>query len=338
MKQATMTAPGVVEIRDVPPPEPGDDEVRLRIHRIGVCGSDVHVHHGKHPFTTYPVVQGHEFAGVIEALGARVAHLQIGAKVTALPQVTCGVCRPCRRGDYHICDSLKVQGFQAPGCAQELFVTRADRIVRLPDDFTFEQGALVEPVSVGVHAIARAGGVSGRRVAVVGAGPIGNLLAQVAAAEGADVLITDVSAFRLDVARRCGLEHVSDARHETLAEATARVFGPDGFDVAFECAGVQAAIDAVIGGIQKGGTIVLVAVYGEKPLVDTGLIQDRELNVFGTLMYRREDFERAVELIRAGRVRTEPLETAHFPLHRYGDAYAFIDGSRERAMKVFIDV
>ena len=152
-------------------------------------------------------------------------------KVTATPQIVCGRCGPCRRGDYHICDVLKVRGFQAPGCAQDFFVTEAEKIVPLPASFSFEQGALVEPTAVAVHSIARAGRVAGANVAVLGAGPIGNLVGQVARAKGAKVLITDISPFRLDIARRCGLRSVSDATSESLEEAAARVFGKTGFDV-----------------------------------------------------------------------------------------------------------
>jgi L-iditol 2-dehydrogenase len=143
MKQAVMTSPGVIEFRNVPVPKPGPEEVLIRVRRIGVCGSDIHVRHGRHPFTSYPVVQGHEFSGVIEVVGKRVKGLRPGRKVTATPQIVCGRCAPCRRGDYHICDVLRVQGFQAPGCAQELFLVRADQIVPLPASFSFEQGALV---------------------------------------------------------------------------------------------------------------------------------------------------------------------------------------------------
>jgi len=333
-----MTAPGVIEIGTASAPAPGPEDVLLRIRRIGICGSDVHVNHGRHPFTSYPVIQGHEFSGVIERVGDRVADLRPGMKVTATPQVTCGRCAPCRRGDYHICDNLKVQGFQAPGCAQDLFATRADRVVPLPDAFTFEQGALVEPVAVGVHAAARVPSLDGRNVVVLGAGPIGNLLGQVVQASGGHVLITDVSDYRLDIATRCGLAAASNAGRESLADAARRTFGDNGFDVAFECAGVPPAIAAAIENLQKGGTLVLVAVYGEQPRVNTGLIQDRELNVLGTLMYQYRDFVRAVELIQSGRVITAPLETTHFPLERYGDAYRFIDDSRDRSMKVFIDL
>jgi D-arabinose 1-dehydrogenase-like Zn-dependent alcohol dehydrogenase len=140
MKQAIMTAPGEIEIREIDPPRPGSGEVLLRIQRIGVCGSDVHVFHGKHPYTGYPVVQGHEFSAIVEEIGAGVTDLKPGSKVTSMPQVVCGECAPCQRGDYHICDRLKVQGFQSPGCAQEAWVTAADKIISLPDDFSFEQG------------------------------------------------------------------------------------------------------------------------------------------------------------------------------------------------------
>ncbi len=338
MKQAVMLAPGEIEIRNVPVPSPGSGEVLLRIQRIGVCGSDVHVYHGKHPYTGYPVVQGHEFSAVVETLGEGVTGFSPGMKVTSMPQIVCGECAPCRRGDYHICDKLKVQGFQAPGCAQELWATAADTLVPLPETFTFEQGAFVEPAAVAVHAVARAGQVRGKRVVVLGAGPIGNLVAQVAHGEGAEVLITDLSDYRLEIARQCGLPGTSNARQETLAQAAARVFGADGFDAAFECVGVEPTITAAIETIQKGGTLVIVGVFGDKPRVDLGLVQDRELNLHGTLMYQRQDYTRAVEMIASGVVATDPLMSKHFPLDEYLAAYRFIDAQGDNVMKVFIDI
>jgi L-iditol 2-dehydrogenase len=338
MKQATMTAPGQIDVHEAPVPAPGPGEVLLRIQCIGVCGSDIHVYHGKHPLTSYPVVQGHEFSAVFEAAGPGVTGLTPGAKVTAMPQIVCGECAPCRRGDYHICDRLKVQGFQAPGCAQELWVTSAASIVPLPAAFTFEQGALVEPAAVAVHAVGRAGRMDGRRVAVLGAGPIGNLVAQTARSAGAHVLITDLSDYRLEIARRCGIDAASNAKTETLAQSSARVFGKDGFDIAFECVGVEATIVSAVDSIQKGGTIVVVGVFGEKPSVNLALVQDRELNLRGTLMYQRRDYERAVELIASGGILAGPLVTKHFSLDDYLEAYRFIDAFGEKTMKVIIDV
>jgi len=338
MKRATMTAPGEIEITQAAIPAPGPGEVLLRIQRIGVCGSDIHVFHGKHPYTSYPVVQGHEFSALIEAVGQGVSGLARGDKVTAMPQIVCGRCAPCLRGDEHICDSLRVQGFQAPGCAQQLWVTAASKIVKLPDSFSFEQGALVEPVSVAVHAIARAGNLAGRRAVVLGAGPIGNLVAQAARASGAEVLITDLSEHRLEIARRCGLRHTSNPNAEALSVASRRAFGDLGFDVAFECVGVEATLTAATENLAKGGTLIVVGVFGEKPRMDLGLVQDRELRITGTLMYQRPDYEQAVAWIASGAIVTEPLMSEHFAMDDYLEAYHFIERQRDKTMKVFIDI
>jgi L-iditol 2-dehydrogenase len=338
MKQAVMTSPGVIEFRDVPVPKPGPEEVLIRVQRIGICGSDIHVRHGRHPFTSYPVVQGHEFSGVIEAAGKRVRGLRPGQKVTATPQLVCGRCAPCRRGDTHICDVLRVQGFQAPGCAEEFFLVRAEQIVPLPASFTFEQGAMVEPAAVGVHAVSRAGAVAGANVAVLGAGPIGNLVGQAARAAGAKVLITDISEYRLEIARKCGLRSVSLAGRESLKDASTRVFGARGFQKAFECAGAETAVNEAIEAIQKGGTIVAVGVYGDRPRVNMGLVQDRELTLTGTLMYQKPDFLKAVRLMRSRGLVTKPLETRHFPFDEYRAAYDYADREGEKSMKIFVDV
>ena len=339
MRQAVMTEPGRIEFGDVEEPKAGPGEILLRIKQIGVCGSDIHVNHGKHPFTSYPVVQGHEFSGQVEAVGEGVTIVKPGDKATARPQLVCGRCRPCRRGDYNICDVLRVEGFQAPGCAQDLFITTVDKIVPLPDSLTFEQGALVEPAAVGVHSTGRAPDLSNKNVVVLGAGTIGNLVAQVVRCRGAGkILITDISDFRLDVAKECGIAETSNAAKESLADASKRVFGDEGFDFAFEAVGVEATMDAAVDTIQKGGTIVVLGVFGEKPRIDMSIVGDRELSLVGTLMYKHEDYEKAVELIASGDVITEPLVTKHFPFEQYADAYKFVDAHGDKSLKVMIDL
>src|SRR5512142_2836826 len=121
MRQAVMTSPGKIEFRDVEKPTPAADEVLIRVQRIGVCGSDIHVYHGLHPYTSYPVVQGHEASGIVEATGSGVVSFAPGDRVVFMPQVACGTCYPCRARMYHICDALKVMGFQTGGAAQDFF-------------------------------------------------------------------------------------------------------------------------------------------------------------------------------------------------------------------------
>ena len=339
MRQAVMSAPGQIEHRQVPAPNPEAGEVLLRVRRIGVCGSDIHVWHGKHPFTSYPVVQGHEFSATVEQAGPGVSDLRLGSTVTVRPQLVCGECASCLRGDYNICNNLRVQGFQASGCAQDLIIAPRDRIVPLPDTMSYEQGALVEPVAVAAHSTARAGDLRGLSVAVLGAGTIGNLVAQAARCRGASrVLISDTSQFRLEKAKECGIDATCNVRDEKLNAAVRRVFGDSAFDVAFEAAGSELALDDAIQNVRKGGKIVAVGVFEQRPRVDISVLGDRELSLIGTLMYKQQDYEQAVEWIASGAIRTGPLVTKHFPFDQFAQAYEFIEQQADKTLKVMIDV
>ncbi len=339
MRQAVMTAPGKIEFRDVPEPLPGAGQVRIRVQRIGVCGSDIHVFHGKHPFVTYPLVQGHEYAGVVDRVGDGVEGIRVGDKVTATPQEVCGVCPPCRRGQYNACEELKVRGFQAPGCAQDYFVTEADKIIALPADFLPEQGAFVEPVAVAVHSTGQAGDLSGRHVVVSGAGTIGNLVAQACKCRGAKkVLITDISDYRLAVAKQAGIEATCNVSVESFADAVKREFGADGFDVGAEVAGVEASLSALVANIGKGGTVLAIGVFGVPPRVDMSVVCEHELTVKGSMMYRHEDFTQAVSWIDDGSIVTAPLLSGHFPFEQYEAAYHFIEEQADNTLKVVIDM
>jgi len=339
MRQAVMIEPGKIVFREVPEPTYGDDDVLLRIQRIGVCGSDIHVWHGKHPYTSYPVVQGHEFSARVEEVGKKVSGIKPGMKATARPQVVCTVCGPCKRGDYNICDNLHVEGFQAPGVAQDFFVTTKDKIVPFPDTMTFEDGALVEPVAVAAHSTARAGDLKGHNVVVLGAGTIGNLVAQVVRSRGAkNILITDISDFRLGIAKQCGIMHTSNAAKEKLEMASMRVFGNEGFDVVFEASGAEEALNGAIQNIQKGGRIVVLGVFGDIPKIDMSTVGDHELSLIGTLMYKHEDYQEAVEFISSGKIQTKPLVTKHMPFEEYNQAYRFIEEQGDKTMKVMIDL
>jgi len=236
-----MLSPGVIVYRDIPEPGPlRENEVLLRIKKIGICGSDIHVFHGKHPATPYPVIQGHEYSAVVEAVGKSVLHIVPGMKVTARPQLVCNTCGPCKRGQYNACQNLKVQGFQAPGVAQDLFVVSEDRIVVFPDSMTFEQGAFIEPAAVGAHSTNRVKSLKGKNVVISGAGTIGNLVAQFAKARGANkILITDLSEYRLNVARQCGIGNTMNILVTSFAEGSRSFFGEEGFQVGFEAAGTN---------------------------------------------------------------------------------------------------
>ena len=339
MLQAVMTEPGKIEFREVEKPEIGDDEVLVAVKRLGICGSDIHVYHGMHPYTSYPVVQGHEVSGIIAETGDGVQDFEVGDMVTFTPQVVDETCYQCRHGDYHICDSLKVMGFQTTGAASEYFPVAAEKVLKIPPSVSIDEAAMIEPISVAVHALRRGGDVKGKKVVVLGSGTIGNLVGQVAKASGAaGVINTDISDYKLDKAKACGLEHGINTRREDLGEAIRRIFGPDRADLILECVGAQETIDQAIENARKGTTIVVVGVFGEKPRVDLGLVQDHELNLAGTLMYQKSDYARAIELVASGKMHLDPMVTHRFEFKDYLDAYEAIEASEGKYMKVMIEL
>lgn len=339
MLQQVMTAPGKIEFREIEMPVPKAGEVLIRIMKIGVCGSDIHVWHGKHPFTSYPVTQGHEVSGEIAALGAGVENLEVGQKVTIQPQVVCGKCYPCRHGKYNLCETLKVMGFQTTGVASEYFAVDAAKVTPLPQEMSFDEGAMIEPLAVAVHAVRKFGDMQGMRVAVLGAGLIGILVAQAAKGMGAEsVLITDISDLRLEKARQCGVDFCVNTREADFGEALVSSFGPDKADVIYDCAGNNVTMGQAIRCARKGSTIILVAVFAGMAEVDLAVLNDHELDLNTTMMYRNEDYLEAIELVRAGKVDLKPLISKHFAFRDYAEAYRYIDENRETTMKVIIDV
>ena len=340
MRQAVMISPGVIEFREVPKPEIlGSGEVLLKIERIGVCGSDIHVFHGKHPATPYPVVQGHEYSAIVHAIGNEVKTVRPGMKATAWPQLVCGKCGPCLRGQYNACMELKVQGFQSPGVAQDYFIVPEERIITIPDSMSLDQGALVEPAAVGAHSTGRSTGIEGKNVVVSGAGTIGNLVAQFARARGAaKVLITDISDYRLGIAQECGIQGTLNVGRKAFAMGVRDFFGAEGFQVGFEAAGVEASLESLIANVEKGGDVVILGVYSENPRVNMYYLGEHELNVFGSMMYRKEDYKEAVRMIDSGKIKTLPLISRHFPFEEYLKAYEFIEQQGDKSMKVMIDL
>jgi len=339
MKQAVMTAPGKIEFRQVGRPKPKPDEVLIEVKRIGVCGSDIHVYHGTHPYTGYPVVQGHEVSGLVAETGSSVKGFKPGLPVVFMPQVTCGTCYPCTHGMEHICDHLKVMGFQTGGAAQQFFPVPARQVLKVPESIPLDQAAMIEPLSVAVHALSRYGDVRGKKVVVLGAGTIGNLVAQSARAMGAEkVVITDISEYKLNKARLCGLNRLVNTTQKDLGEVILKEFGPDRADVILECVGAQDTISQAVEHARKGSTIVVVGVFGVKPVVDLGFVQDRELTLTGTLMYQKKDYELAIQLMSQGLLKLEPMITQRFAFEKYLEAYHAIEASKGEYLKVMIDM
>ena len=278
-------------------------------------------------------------SGQIVQVGSAVKDFEIGQKVTIEPQVFCGRCHPCRHGKYNLCEELKVIGFQTTGTASEYFAVDASKVTPIPDDFTYTQGAMLEPLAVTVHAAKRFPDVKGAKAVVLGCGPIGILLIQSLKALGvSEVFATDISDTRLELAEKLGADYAVNTLKKDYQEELLAAFGPDKADVIYECAGSDVTMDQAIQNARKGSVIILVAVFGKKANVDLAKLNDSELDLNTSMMYRHEDFVDAIRFVEEGKVQLEPLKSAVFAFEDFNAAYEYIDNNRETTMKVIIDV
>jgi 2-desacetyl-2-hydroxyethyl bacteriochlorophyllide A dehydrogenase len=322
MRQVVVTSPEDIQVVEVPRPgPPSAGQVLVASRLVGICGTDVHAAAGHHPFIDRPYRPGHEVVGVVEQVGEGVTGLAAGDRVVLEPNLTCGECPQCRDGRYNICRNLAVFGCQTPGGMADVFVVARDRLHRIPDGMSDELAALVEPLATPVHAVRRAGVRPGSRVAVLGAGPIGLLVLVAAKAAGAEVVVvTDVLPEKLDRARRLGADEALRADAPDLVDRAANIL--KGADVVFDCVAAAGSMAQAVELVDKGGTVMVVGIAPGPTSIPLHLVQDREIAVIGSLMYVREDVERAIALLSSGAVAADELVTAVYPLDRAAEAFA----------------
>lgn len=342
MLRALLEKPEVIKFYEIEKPTPKTGEILIKVKRMGICGSDIHAFHGQHPTMPAPVVMGHEFSGEIAELGEGVDGFKVGDRVTVRPQITCGSCYHCKTGNENVCHHLKVIGcnINAPGGAQE-YVTIPERLVfKLPDTFDYDDGAMVEPVAVGVAAVRTFSmDVKDKNILVLGAGTIGNLVAQSAKAMGAaSVTITDICDEKLEIAKRCGIDHTVNTKKEDLGTRLEEFYGIDALDGALECVGSEITANEAIQVCRKESEIIIVGIYAKDPAIHMIDVQEKELHLSGVLMYSEDEFKMAMELIRTGKVNLTPLKTKHFPYKDYEQAFQYIADNAKTSMKILIDV
>ncbi|MGV9801279.1 zinc-dependent alcohol dehydrogenase [Mycobacterium sp. NPDC003449] len=314
-----------IDIETVPQLEPAPGEVRVRTTVVGICGSDLHAAHGRHPFIDLPYRPGHEAVGVVDALGEGVDAQWLGRRVTIEPNLACGRCTQCRAGRYNICRDLLVFGCQTAGALADSFVIAADRVVGLADDLDDRHAILIEPLATPVHTVRRAADVVGdltdRPVVVIGAGPIGLFALLAARHAGARVVVADLLESKRARARRLGALGTFDpAAPDAVETALGLLGGPAA--VVIDCVSQESSVAQAVDLVDKGGAVMIVGVAEGATPVPLGLIQDRELSLIGNLMYVREDFLAAVDLLASGAVPVEEIVTAEFGLEESRAAFA----------------
>ncbi|MDQ0390997.1 zinc-dependent alcohol dehydrogenase [Labrys monachus] len=323
MQAALLVEPGRFEVRDVAVPALGPDDVLVRVERCGICGTDIHMFRGHYAADRLPIIPGHEFSGTLARLGAGVRHLREGQRVVCDINVGCGSCYYCRRNEVLNCPQMEQIGIGRDGAFADYVAVPARLVIPAPDDAGFDLLALVEPVACVVRAAAKAGTRFGQSVAILGAGPIGNLHVQMMRLVGAvPIMVVEPSAERAALALEAG----ADVAVTDISEARAIVHrhtGGRGADVVIESVGLASSYRLAFDLIRPGGHVAAFGIAGAGesvplPLLDTVL---RENSVKGSVAGMGQDMHDALALLVHGRFRTEAFRARVYPLARIGQAF-----------------
>ena len=313
MKQVVFTEALRAEIQEAPIPACGDDQVLLKMIRIGVCGTDIQVFSGKNRYMQFPVVPFHEGVAKVVQVGRNVTNVAAGNTVTIRPIIACGNCYSCKNGHENACMNFNCLGVQSDGLGAEYFSIDHRYVYPIPEDLPLDISVLIEPFAVGCHAASR-GNVPGKRVLVVGAGTIGNFVAQACKLQGAkEVAICDLDPNKIEKARLSGIDHCIHNVGMTLTEVANACYG-EFPDVIIDCVGSKFLIGQILELAGKTTTYVIVGNYSEPVMVDIAKIQRNELDVRGCITYTEKDFIKATELICQGKVYTEDFISARYPM------------------------
>jgi L-iditol 2-dehydrogenase len=326
VKAGVLEKPFVFGIKEVEIPEPGPDQILVKTKSVGICGSDVHYYvEGRigSYIVNEPLILGHETAGQVARVGSNVTHLKEGDRVALEPGVPCGCTDFVKQGLYNLCPSIEF--FATPpihGTFAEYFVHNANFAFKLPDNVSFDEGAMCEPLSVGIHATRQGNVGLGSRVLITGAGPIGlvNLLCAKAAGAGI-IAVVETHKNRAAMAKQCGATHIIDTFDSNgILEQTKQITDGQGFDVVLECSGAAPAAQTAVKALKANGTLVFIGLFSQQEVaMDLNAITQKELTYKGVFRYRNT-YQTAIDLISSGRIDVKPLITKHFNWENVKDA------------------
>ncbi|MFF2094138.1 NAD(P)-dependent alcohol dehydrogenase [Paenibacillus sp. NPDC058174] len=341
MKAAVMVKPGEIVIQELPVPEPGPDEVLVKVMAVGICGSDIHYYeHGKiGPYVVEkPIILGHECAGIVAATGEKVSRFRNGDRVAVEPGIVCGRCAYCKQGRYNLC--LEVQFLATPpvdGAFVQYIIMREDNLFLIPDHLSFEEASLNEPFSVGLHAAARTQLKPGSTVAIMGMGPVGLMAVVAAKAYGvSQIFVTDLEPIRLEAAIRLGATHAINVREHNAVEEIRRLTGGSGVDVAWETAGSPHALQAALSSLRRGGKLAIVGLppQAEIPL-NIPSIADNEFDLYGVFRYANT-YPSGIAALASGISDVGSLITDRYPLAQTQEAMERARTNKAGSLKVMV--
>jgi L-iditol 2-dehydrogenase len=342
MKALLLSEYNQLDIADLPAPVPGVDEILVRVAACGICGSDVHGYDGTSGRRIPPIVMGHEAAGVVAAAGSGVTKFKPGDRVTFDSTVYCGQCEFCLQGDINLCNNRQVIGvscgdFRRAGAFAEYVVVPQRITYHLPEELEFQEAAMLEAVSVALHAVRVSEMKGGETALVIGAGMIGLLTLQAAKAAGASqVLIADIDRSRLERAEKLGADSTLLLSGTELVEEILRRTGGRGVDLVLEAVGRDETIAASVASVRKGGTVTLIGNISPQVKIPLQVVVSRQIRLQGSCASSGE-YPEAMELLANGKIKVKPLITAVAPLSDGPRWFARLHAGEPNLMKVVLD-
>lgn len=331
--------PGNMEIRQVPEPYPERGQVKIEVRATGICGSDLHIYHDDIVIAVNPpVITGHEFSGVVAELGEGVSRWELGDRVVSeLGFEVCGTCYNCLAGFPNLCDSRKSLGYWYDGAFTKYAVVPAGGIHHLPENVSFTEGALTEPLACVVHGVLELTQISaGDTVLISGPGAIGLMTLQVAKAQGAKTIMSGISTdeMRLRVAKQIGADHIVNIEKEDSLDKLSSLTGGPGVDVVFECSGNEKAVDMGFSAVRKRGQYTQLGLFGKPVSIDFEKVVSKELKVTGSFGQRRWAWDRALALMAEEKVHLGPLVSDVLPLSEWKKAFELFE--KKQGLKIVL--
>ncbi|MCK5759068.1 MAG: NAD(P)-dependent alcohol dehydrogenase [Clostridiales bacterium] len=343
MKAAVLEKVGKIVIKDVEKPDVQPGHVLIKIDYVGICGSDVHYYeYGRIGdfIVENPIILGHECSGIIERIGDGVSGFSIGDKVVPEPGFACNKCDYCKTGKYNLCEEMTFMATPpVDGSFCEYISYPADMVFKLPENVSTKEGALIEPLAIGIYAAQRGGVFPGAKVLVLGAGCIGLVTMLATKAFGASqVIVTDVLDNRLEAAKRLGADFAINTSKKNLHELIADTTGDTGVDVVIDCVGISPTINDAIDSCKKGGKIVLVGMGADGNVnINMNRAISKEID-FKTIFRYRNIFPTALKMVSDGKIDINGIVSHSFNFEEVADAMEFVMNNKEKVVKAIIKI
>ncbi|MCI8960797.1 MAG: zinc-binding alcohol dehydrogenase family protein [Lachnospiraceae bacterium] len=338
MKAVKLEKPREIALVELEKPVPGPGEALIRIKTAGICGSDIGAFRGTNSLVSYPRVIGHELAGIIESIPEdNPKGFKVGDKVIVDPYLYCGDCYPCSIGRTNCCTSLKVLGVHVDGGMAEYFCHPANMLVKMPDDMSWTDAAMAEPLTISLHGIHRGGLKAGEYCAIIGAGPIGLLAAMIAQAYDAHAILIDLVQERLDFAKELGVEYVINSGTEDAEARVREITGGHMAQQVMECSGANAAVLSTLKLVSNAGRITLTGWPKNETPMPTDVITKKEVDIRGARTSAGE-FEEAIELIYTRKVDVQKILTKTITLAEAPETVIDIEKNPGNYMKVVVNI